>query len=80
MSVHSVMRSLRKNKTLRYGVPMLVSAGRRTCGAGFRKGRASRSAGSRRPGSGRLEAGGREQQPGRGGGWWEVAVLGLSFR
>ncbi|XP_045663881.1 cytochrome c oxidase assembly protein COX16 homolog, mitochondrial isoform X2 [Ursus americanus] len=24
MSVHSVMRSLRKNKTLRYGVPMLL--------------------------------------------------------
>ncbi|XP_047594534.1 cytochrome c oxidase assembly protein COX16 homolog, mitochondrial isoform X4 [Lutra lutra] len=24
MSVHSVMRTLRKNKTLRYGVPMLL--------------------------------------------------------
>lgn len=38
MSTQAVMRALRKNKTIRYGVPMLVSAGTKTCGAGFRKG------------------------------------------
>lgn len=32
MFPQAVMRAFRKNKTLRYGVPMLVSAGRRKCG------------------------------------------------
>ena len=38
MFPHAVMRALRKNKTLRYGVPMLVSAARKSVEAGFRKG------------------------------------------
>lgn len=31
MFTHAVTRALRKNKTLRYGVPMLVSAWRKKC-------------------------------------------------
>lgn len=38
MFTHALTRALRKNKTLRYGVPMLVSALKKSVGAGLRKG------------------------------------------
>lgn len=53
MFAYAVRRALRKSKTLRYGVPMLVSAGRVKCvleaggEEGFRKGGTSRLAGTR---------------------------------
>lgn len=35
MFTHALTRALRKNKTLRYGVPMLVSALKKKCGGGI---------------------------------------------
>lgn len=37
MFTHALTRALRKNKTLRYGVPMLVSALKKKCGGGIAK-------------------------------------------
>lgn len=85
MSVHSVMRTLRKNKTLRYGVPMLVSAGGENAwggipeGAGRPLGRSRRSR-SGRQGAGSRSVGGEGAGKGWGRGWRQMAVLVLYLR